>query len=505
MALLKVENICKTFPGVKALSNVSLEFEKGEVHALVGENGAGKTTLMRVITGIYAQDEGDVFFEDEKVKFQNTRESQAKGIAIIHQELNMPINLTISEYMFLGRMPVNKLGVVHRKCAAEKARELLKTVEITRDPMTRIADLTVAEQQLVEIARALSYNSKLIIMDEPTSALNQNETENLFRIVRSLKQKDACIIYISHKMDEIFTITDRITVMRDGRVINTKNTCDCTHEEIVVMMTGRDLSSNYFAKDENVVSNVMSHEGETPILSVRNISSNARNLKEVSFDLYQGEVLGIAGLLGAGRTELFNAIFGADHKTQGETILNGERIDIRSTQDAVRAGIMLLPEDRKIEGLILQMTIQDNIIEPSLKELSTHGIVNKGKCRKTAQEYVQRIHVKCTSENQVVGNLSGGNQQKVVFAKWLAAHPKVLMLDDPTRGIDVGSKHEIYGLIRSLANEGIGVIFVSSEMPELVGVCDRVLVMRDGTIVSEAIGDAINDNNLMMIATGTSA
>lgn len=505
MALLKVENICKTFPGVKALSNVSLEFEKGEVHALVGENGAGKTTLMRVITGIYAQDEGDVYFEDEKVRFQNTSESQAKGIAIIHQELNMPVNLTISEYMFLGRMPVNKFGVVRRKNAAEKAKELLKTVEITRDPMTRIADLTVAEQQLVEIARALSYNSKLIIMDEPTSALNKNETENLFRIVRSLKQKDACIIYISHKMDEIFTITDRITVMRDGRVINTKNTCDCTHEEIVVMMTGRDLSSNYFAKDESAVSNVTSHEGEVPILSVRNISSNARNLKEVSFDLYQGEVLGIAGLLGAGRTELFKAIFGADHKTQGETILNGERVDIRSTQDAVKAGIMLLPEDRKIEGLILQMTIQDNIIEPSLKELSSHGIVNKGKCRKTAQEYVQRMRVKCTSENQVVGNLSGGNQQKVVFAKWLAAHPKVLMLDDPTRGIDVGSKHEIYGLIRSLANEGIGVIFVSSEMPELVGVCDRVLVMRDGTIVSEAIGDAINDNNLMMIATGTSA
>ena len=501
MPLLRIENISKSFPGVKALDSVSLTYEKGEVHAMVGENGAGKTTLMRVITGIYAQDEGEIYFEDEKVRFHNTKESQAKGISIIHQELNMPVNLSIAEYMFLGRMPANKLGIVKRKAAEERCVELLRSVEIARDPKAKISELTVAEQQLVEIARALSLNSRLIIMDEPTSALNKNETANLFKIIRSLRQQQVAIVYISHKMDEIFDITDRITIMRDGHVIETRPTKEFTHQEIVVMMTGKDLSDNYFAKDGVEVSS--DHGGETPLLSVREISSAARNLKSVSFDLYKGEVLGIAGLLGAGRTELFKAIFGADRKTNGEVCLNGEPVRINSTIDAVKAGIMLLPEDRKTEGLILQMSIQDNIIEPSLKEISTAGLVSRKKGKAMAQEYVARMRVKCTGEEQVVGNLSGGNQQKVVFAKWLAAHPKVLMLDDPTRGIDVGSKHEIYGLIRDLANQGIGVIFVSSEMPELVGVCDRVLVMRDGEIVSEAVGAAINDNNLMMIATGT--
>lgn len=499
MSLLKVENICKSFPGVKALDDVTLEYEKGEVHAMVGENGAGKTTLMRVITGIYAQDEGEIYFEGEKVRFHNTRESQDKGIAIIHQELNMPVNLSIAEYMFLGRMPVTKVGTVKRKVAAERCKDLLTTVEIERDPRTKISELTVAEQQLVEIARALSLNSKLIIMDEPTSALNKNEAANLFKIIRNLKQQEVTIIYISHKMDEIFEITDRITIMRDGRVIGTKPTKSFTHEEIVMMMTGKDLSDNYFAKDESRAP--ASHEGRTPILSVQGITSNARNLNTVSFDLYEGEVLGIAGLLGAGRTELFKAIFGADRKTGGEVYLNGKPVKIRSTTDAVKAGIMLLPEDRKTEGLILQMSIRDNIIEPSLKAISKCGLLNRKKAKVLSKEYTQRMRVKCTSDAQTVGNLSGGNQQKVVFAKWLAAHPKVLMLDDPTRGIDVGSKHEIYEVIRDLANQGIGVIFVSSEMPELVGVCDRVLVMCDGSIVSEAIGDAINENNLMMIAT----
>lgn len=499
MALLKVENITKMFPGVKALKSVSLEYDKGEVHAMVGENGAGKTTLMRVITGIYEQDEGDIYFEGEKVRFHNTRESQDKGIAIIHQELNMPVNLTIAEYIYLGRLPVNKLGLVKRKEAAAQCRSLLDTVEIDRPPTTKISELTVAEQQLVEIAKALSLNSKLIIMDEPTSALNKNEAANLFQIIRSLREQQVTIIYISHKMDEIFEITDRITIMRDGCVIDTKPTKACTHEEIVMKMTGKNLSDNYFAKNQAGEAAVRQ---AAPILSVKNISSYARNLKTASFDLYKGEVLGIAGLLGSGRTELFRAIFGADRKTGGEIILNGKQLKIRSTRDAVREGIMLLPEDRKVEGLILQMTIRENILQPSLGAISSLGIVNKKKGSKIAEEYTTRMRVKCTSKEQVVGNLSGGNQQKVVFAKWLAAHPQVLMLDDPTRGIDVGSKHEIYGVIRELANQGIGVIFVSSEMPELVGVCDRILVMRDGEIVSEAVGDAINENHLMMIATG---
>lgn len=498
--LLKVQDICKSFPGVKALSDVSIEYETGEVHAMLGENGAGKTTLMRVICGIYQADSGQMFFEGEEVKFHNAKQSQEKGIAMIHQELNMPVNLSIAEYMFLGCLPVNKLGMVDRKFAEKKSKELLETVEVSRDPSTKIYELTVAEQQLVEIARALSFDSKLLIMDEPTSALNQQETENLFRIIRSLKKKDVTIIYISHKLDEIFRITDRITVMRDGCVIVTgKPTADCTHEMIVKLMTGKELNDNYFAKDE---ARVAAHTDENTIMSVREITSKDRNLRSVSFDLYEGEVLGIAGLLGAGRTELFKTIFGAVPKTGGEVLLNGKPVVIRNTSDAVNAGIMLVPEDRKTEGLILQMSIRDNIVVPSLSSISRYGLVDKKKGREISRTFVEKLRVKCTGDDAVVGNLSGGNQQKVVFAKWLAANPKVLMLDDPTRGIDVGSKHEIYGLVRELANQGIGVIFVSSEMPELVGVCDRVLVMRDGEIVCEAKGEEINENHLMLYATG---
>lgn len=481
------------------MSDVTIEYQIGEVHAMLGENGAGKTTLMRVICGIYQPDSGEIFFEGQEIKFQNSRQSQEKGIAIIHQELNMPDNLTIAEYLFLGRMPVNKLGLVKRKYAIEKSRALLETVEVARSPATKISELTVAEAQLVEISRALSFDSKLIIMDEPTSALNQQETNNLFKIIRNLKKRDVTIIYISHKLDEIFEITDRITVMRDGCVVAEHLTKDCTHEMIVKLMTGKELSDNYFAKGEDGLINRTQSE---PLLKVQNISSKARNLQTISFDLYKGEVLGIAGLLGAGRTEIFKTIFGAEPKTTGEIFLEGKPIEINNTGDAVKAGIMLLPEDRKAEGLILEMSIQENIMIPSLQSISSFGVVNKKKGKDLAKEYAGQLRVKCTSEDQIIGNLSGGNQQKVVFAKWLAAHPKVLMLDDPTRGIDVGSKHEIYGLIRELANKGIGVIFVSSEMPELVGVCDRVLVMCSGSIVGEAVGEAINDNNLMLMATG---
>lgn len=406
--ILKVQDICKSFPGVKALSDVSIEYQVGEVHAMLGENGAGKTTLMRVICGIYQADSGKLFFDGEEVKFSNAKQSQEKGIAIIHQELNMPVNLSIAEYMFLGRLPVNKMGFVDRKLAAQKSSDLLTTVDVKRDPNTKIYELTVAEQQLVEIARALSFDSKLIIMDEPTSALNQQETENLFRIIRSLKEKDVTIIYISHKLDEISRITDRITVMRDGCVIVTgKDTKDCTHEMIVKLMTGKDLNDNYFAKDD---ASVAEHSEETTIMSVKNISSRARNLKSVSFDLYKGEVLGIAGLLGAGRTELFKAIFGADAKTSGEIVLNGEPVTINSTSDAVNAGIMLLPEDRKTEGLILQMTIRDNIVVPSLPNISKYGMVDKKKGKEISKVYVEKLRVKCTGDDQVVGNLSGGNQ-----------------------------------------------------------------------------------------------
>jgi len=495
--LLKIENICKSFPGVNALTDVSFDLSKGEVHALVGENGAGKSTLMRIICGIYQPDKGEIFIEGEPVKFQNARQSQENGIAIIHQELNMPVNLSIAEFMFLGRTPT-KFGIVDKKRAIQLSQKLIEVVEVNRSPSTKIFELTVAEQQLVEIAKALSLNSKLLIMDEPTSALNQQETENLFKIIRNLKEQGVTIIYISHKLNEIFEICDDITVLRDGRLIDIHLIKDSSHEKIVTLMTGKGMGEDYFSKATAVQRDP---EEAEPIMIVKDLASNSKKLKPVSFELYKGEVLGIAGLLGAGRTELFRAIFGADPKTQGEVIVNGKPVNIKSIPAAIKEGIVLLPEDRKLEGLVLELDINNNITIPSLKSLSTLGLVNKKKGKGISKDYSGQLRVKCTGIDQIVGNLSGGNQQKVVFAKWLAAHPKVIMLDDPTRGIDVGSKQEIYALIRDLANRGIGVIFVSSEMPELVGVCDRILVMRGGEIVSEAKGEAINENNLMLIAT----
>ena len=498
-ALIKTIDICKSFPGVKALSNVCIEFLKGEVHALVGENGAGKTTLMRVICGICQPDSGEIHLESESVKFHNPRMSQEKGIAIIHQELNMPVNLTIAQYIYLGRTPTNKLGMIKNKHEIKNSFDILELVEVNRHPSTKIYELTVAEQQLIEIAKALSQNSRLLIMDEPTSALNKQETNNLFKIIRSLKKQGVTIVYISHKLEEIFEIADNITIMRDGCVVGTHSIKDCTREMIVKLMTGKDMNADYFSKNLDAQQPITDRE---PVLSVKGVSSHSRRLKVIDFQLYKGEVLGIAGLLGAGRTELFKALFGADSMTQGEIVLNGKTLKIKNTSDAVREGIMLLPEDRKLEGLILQMDLENNIAIPSLKAISSAGLVKKKKKRKMAENYLQQLRVKCTGPDQIVNSLSGGNQQKVVFAKWLAAHPKVLLLDDPTRGVDVGAKQEIYGLIRDLANNGIGVVFVSSELPELIGVCDRILVMRDGEIVSEAQGSAINENNLMMIAMG---
>ena len=496
--LLKVVGMNKSFPGVQALTDVSFEMTKGEIHALVGENGAGKSTLMKIICGIYKPDKGEIIIDGKSVKFSSTRESQEGGVSIIHQELNMPVNLSIAEFMFLGRTPT-RLGMVQKKRALEEAQKLVEIVDINRDPATKIYELTVAEQQLVEIAKALSLNSKLLIMDEPTSALNQKETVNLFKIIRNLKEQGVTIIYISHKMNEIFEICDDIFVLRDGFLVGNHQIKDSSHELVVTMMTGKSMSEDYFSK--GAAAERDSYQSE-PVLKVTEISTNSKKLKTVSFDLFQGEVLGIAGLLGAGRTELFRAIFSADKKTQGAVFLDGKQLDINSITDAIKEGIVLLPEDRKLEGLVLQLDIETNITIPLLRELASFGLVNKKKGKNVAKDYSKQLRVKCTGIDQVAVTLSGGNQQKVIFAKWLASKPKVILLDDPTRGIDVGSKQEIYALIRDLANRGIGIVFVSSEMPELIGVCDRILVMRNGEIVSEAKGEAINENNLMMLATG---
>lgn len=496
--LLRAVSICKAFPGVKALDCVNLEIESGEIHAIVGENGAGKSTLMKIFVGIYQPDLGEIFINGNQVKFDNTRDSQAQGLAIIHQELNIPTNLCIYEYLFLGRLITKKSGLLNKQKMIKDSERLLAIVGLNKAPTAKLDQLTIAEQQLVEITRALSMNNSLLIMDEPTSALNQQETQRLFQIIGDLKQTGVTIIYISHKLDEIQAIADRITIMRDGQVIETGNIGDYSHERIVMLMTGKVLD-DYFARDQG--SRNSDEKGDL-VMEVKGLSSKTKNLNNINFELRKGEVLGIGGLLGAGRTELFKAIFGADKKSQGEIFIHGKKVEIHNPYEAVKAGIGFLPEDRKKEGLILQMDIGVNISLTLLDSITRFGFVNKNEGRKISNKQIEQLSIRTTGHQAIVQDLSGGNQQKVVFGKWLASNPKVLLLDDPTRGVDVGAKHEMYSLMRSLAQNGIGIVFVSSELPELVGVCDRVLVMRRGEIVYEAVGDCINENNLMLYATG---
>lgn len=496
--LLRIEHICKSFPGVRALNDVCIDIKKGEVHAIVGENGAGKTTLMRILAGIYLKDSGTICFEGKEVNFTNTRDSQRDGIAIIHQELNLPTNISIAQNMYLGRLPHNAIGMVDKRRLANDAKKIMAQVGLNVNPATVIDNLSIAQQQLVEISKALSLNSKLLIMDEPTSALNQQETKTLFSIIRTLKSQGVTVIYISHRLEEIFEISNAITIMRDGMVVDTKRIGEVTHESIVMMMTGKTLE-NFFAKESGATRPSKDRE---KVLEVTGVRSSDKRLKEVDLTLYKGEILGIAGLLGSGRTELVKAIFRADRKSSGTIVLNGQPLRIRNPKEAVKHGMALLPEDRKAEGLLLDMDIMNNIGISSMGLVSRMAFINHRKWDALSQEMSQKLSVKSTGVKQVVKFLSGGNQQKVVFAKWLASNPKILMLDDPTRGVDVGAKHEMYGLIRELANQGIGIIFISSEMPEVVGVSDRVLVMRDGKIVSEVRDKAITENNLMLIATG---
>ncbi len=494
--LLRIENVSKAFPGVQALDKVDLEVGRGEIRAIVGENGAGKSTLMKILAGIYTRDSGSIWFDGVALDLHSTREAQQRGVTIIHQELNLALNLGIHQCIFMGRLPSSRLGFINWRKLNEDTARLLAQVELSDKPGTRVGTLSVAKQQLVEIAKALSFNSRMLIMDEPTSALNQQESKTLFRLIGNLKQRGVTIIYISHRLEEVFQIADRITVMRDGKVVGTKSAVETTHEEIVRLMTGKTL--NDFFSRAHSESDV--RRGEV-VLEVRGLSQK-KILRGVSFRLHRGEVLGIAGLLGSGRTELVKAIFGADRKTAGEVILEGKPIQVHSPVDAVRLGIALLPEDRKREGLLLNMNLRSNISLVSLKQVATAGFISRRKQAEVAARMVRRLNLKATGTEMLVRNLSGGNQQKVVISKWLAAKPKVLLLDDPTRGIDVGAKSEIYGIIRELANQGIGVLFISSEMPEVLGVSDRVLVMRGGEIISELREGEIGEERVMLLATG---
>lgn len=493
--MLVAENITKKFSGVTALDNVCLELHAGKVNAIIGENGAGKSTLMKILSGVYAEYDGRVIYKDQTVRFQNTREAQAAGIAIIHQELNLIPYLTVTENIFLGREITTAWGTLDKKQMRNKTQELLKRLKLTVDPDAKIASLKVGQQQVIEIAKALLFDAEVIIMDEPTSAISESEVEVLFEIIKQLKQEHKAIAYISHKLDELFKIADRYIVLRDGKTIESGDMKGMTHDSIIQKMVGREIK---------IVRKAAAAVKDNSLLSVENIClkhpvrKDDQLLKNISFKLGKGEILGIFGLMGAGRTELMETIFGLHTKrATGNITIEGNKVNIHSPADAINAGLALVPEDRKKDGLVLGLDVRTNICLTTLHDMQRMGLLNSQKETSLAKKYIRDLSIKTSSEKQLAKNLSGGNQQKIVLAKWLATKPKILMLDEPTRGIDINAKNEIYKLILQLAEEGLGIIVVSSELPEILAVSDKILVMAEGIITAEfPVCDATEDNIL---------
>ncbi|MBU9745729.1 sugar ABC transporter ATP-binding protein [Diplocloster agilis] len=492
--LIKMEHICKEFPGVKALDDVTFELKAGEVHALVGENGAGKSTLMKVLTGVYTKDSGKILLNGEEISINNVRDAQRKGIIMIHQELNLMNHLTAAQNIFIGREYKTKAKVfLDAKTQNQEAKKLFERLNQDIDPTVKVGDLTVAKQQMVEIAKALSYDSKILIMDEPTAALTDNEIEDLFRVIRMLREEGRAIIHISHRLEELKQISDRITVMRDGGYVDTVNTKDTSIDQIIKMMVGREIfvtKQDAFTQKDNKVT-----------LEVRNLNAG-RMVRNVTFQAREGEILGLAGLVGAGRTETARAIFGADPHESGEILVHGKPVKISSPSDAVNAGIAYLSEDRKRYGLALGLSVDENVCMADMTDfLKALVFINFKKSRDNTTKQKESLSIKTPSIKQKVKLLSGGNQQKVVLAKWLTRNSDILIFDEPTRGIDIGAKNEIYKLMNQLAAEGKTIIVISSELPEIIRTCHRVLVMCEGRITGEVTGDEIDQNVIMGYAT----
>lgn len=489
-ALLRATHISKSFSMVQALSDVSFDLLPGEVHALLGENGAGKSTLMKIFSGVYIKDEGEIFINGEKNEIHTPARAQELGIGIIHQELNLCRHLTVAENIFLGR-EATKFGVMNAKEQNAKAKELLDRLNVDIDPKALVRELPVSKQQMVEICKTLSMNANIIIMDEPTSALTDKEIEDLFRIILDLKKQGKGIIYISHRLEELARITDRITILRDGKFISTHDFKDITLPEIISKMVGRNLKEK-FPRIESV-------PGKT-ILEVKNLNAG-KNVRDVSFRLREGEILGFAGLMGAGRTETVRALFGADAKETGEIILDGKNIVIRQPSDAIKAGLFAVPEDRKHDGLCVKLSVIDNLTMPNLDMVSAAGVLSAKKSRILASRMVDNLKIKTPHLQQYVKNLSGGNQQKIVVGKWLLRDARVVMFDEPTRGIDVAAKVEIYNIMNELKKQGVGVLFVSSELPEILGMSDRVVVMCNGQIKAELETQKTTQEEILHYAT----
>lgn len=491
--LLKMENIEKAFPGVKALDNVSLTVKAGTVHALMGENGAGKSTLMKCLFGVYNKDSGSIYLEGKEVNFKNSKEALENGVAMVHQELNQALKRNVMDNMWLGRFPkISKfLPFTSEKKMYKATKEIFDELEIKVDPKTIMSKMPVSQRQMVEIAKAVSYNSKVIVFDEPTSSLTEEEVEHLFKIINMLRSRGCGIIYISHKMAEILRISDEVTIMRDGKYIATKEAKDLTTDEIIKLMVGRELTNVYPPKDNKI-------GGE--LLKVEGLTAQYSHLKDVSFTARKGEVLGIAGLDGSGRTELLENIFGVATRHSGEITLDGKKVLNRSARESIKNGFALLTEERRATGIFSILNIRENTTISSMKKYMVGPFLSKKKMKESTDWCIKAMRVKTPDQETKIRSLSGGNQQKVILGRWLLTDPEVLMLDEPTRGIDVGAKYEIYQLILDLANKGKTVIMVSSEMPELLGVCDRILVMSGGRLAGEVDAKTTTQEEIMALA-----
>ncbi|WP_040283324.1 sugar ABC transporter ATP-binding protein [Tessaracoccus massiliensis] len=491
--LLELKNVSKTFPGVKALQNVHLDLNAGEVLGLCGENGAGKSTLMKILTGIYTPDPGaEMWLQGQQVQVRDVNHARDLGLSIIHQELNMVPDLTVAQNLYLGRPGSSKGGFVNDKQLNKQAAELFDRLGMNVDPTARIGDLSVARQQMVEIARALSFDSKILVMDEPTAALTVSETDALMDMIRDFITPETGLIYISHRMPEIEEITDRVSVLRDGEYVGTVTTDEVEMREIISMMVGREVSGD--ARPRTTV------DTDEVVFKVEGLNTK-KLLRDVSFEVRAGEVLGFAGLVGAGRTEVARAVFGADPRETGDIYLHGKKRAIRSAADGVRAGIGYLSEDRKTFGLLLEQDVKYNAVLAAMNDFSIGGFVLDGKIKTVGQEFSDKLRVKTPSVNQLLGKLSGGNQQKVVIAKWLVRNSDVLIFDEPTRGIDVGAKEEIYELIEELCHQGKAIIVISSELPEVLRVSHRIAVMAHGHITGILDNEEATQENIMELAT----
>ncbi|MEN6417329.1 MAG: sugar ABC transporter ATP-binding protein [Clostridiaceae bacterium] len=488
--ILDIKNITKSFPGVRALNSVSFQVGRGSVHALVGENGAGKSTLINVLTGIYQPDGGTYFFKGEEAHVKTPLEAQMLGISVVHQELKLSETLSVAENIFLGRPFLNKARLVDWRKLKQKASELLESLNIKLDVDAEVSRLSVAQKQIVEICKALSFNAELIIMDEPSATLTDKELDSLFHIIDVLKARGVTIVYISHRMEEIFRIADTVTVLRDGGHVATLPVAEVDRKKLIAMMVGRALGDEYPK---------LKAEIKDVALEVKNLSAK-KLLRNINFNVRHGEIIGISGLVGAGRTETARAIFGADKRTSGEIYIDGKLVRINNVIDAVKHKIALVPEDRKKQGLILIHSVKHNVSLVNLKNVCKKGLLNDGLERSMARKYVEILSIATPTEEKEVRLLSGGNQQKVVLAKWLAVDSKIIIFDEPTRGVDVGAKAEIYKLMCRLAQEGKAVIMISSDLPELIGICDRIYVMREGTISGELERESFSQEAILGFA-----